>query len=167
MIQEVQEQRFLEGFAVGELTSRLEHTAPLHFKEWIPTSQVNLLKGVLYRYNYAIIGISTHPSQPDQILLEAEKTANGARLDLVQAFLDDDRFIEGLKAGSLAGLLRYSHPPHVEQWVQSYSLGLLRQIIDDNGYVMTTLEEHPSNLNLVRVVAQPAAERLPRPRLKN
>ncbi len=153
MRQGIHEQSFLEGFAVGELTGRLKHEAPFQLKQWVPLARLSDFKGVLRKYNYSIIGLSAHPSDPNQVLIVAEKMAEGTNRNLIQTFTKDNRFIDGWEAGCLASLLRYAQPKQIEQWVQIHNLDVLQQIIDQYQYVITSMRVHPEDKRWMMLVA--------------
>jgi hypothetical protein len=153
MLQGVQEKSFLDGFAVGELEARLKYSPTRQLKQWIPAEQINLLKGVLQKYNYTIVGISTHPSNSDEVLIVADKFAEGKNPNLRHAFLQDDRFMDGWKAGYLASLLRYKKPDQVEQLITVSDLDFLQAIIEEHRYVITSQSPHPINKNLITITA--------------
>lgn len=155
MLKGIQEQSFLDGFAVGELTGRLKHEAPSQLKQWIPLANLNDFQGVFRKYNYSIVGITAHPSEPDQLLITANKIAEGINRKIIQTFAKDDRFIDGWEAGCLAGLLRYGKPQRVEDWVQIHNLVVLRQILDEYKYIITVLRPHPDDHKWTLLVAQP------------
>jgi hypothetical protein len=154
MLQEIQEQSFLDGFAVGELTGRLKHEAPAQLKQWIPLARLSDFKGVFRKYNYSLVGITGHPSEPDQILIVADKVAEGTNPKLIQAYARDNRFIDGWEAGSLASLLRYGQPEQVEQWVQIRNLDVLQQVVDESQYVIISMNIHPEDQRWTMLVAR-------------
>lgn len=154
MLQEIQEQSFLDGFAVGELTGRLKYEAPAQLKQWIPLARLSDFKGVLRKYNYSLVGVTGHPSEPDQVLIVADKVAEGTNPKLIQAYARDDRFIDGWEAGSLASLLRYGQPEQVEQWVQIRNLDVLQQVVDEYQYVITSMNIHPEDKRWTMLVAR-------------
>lgn len=153
MLQGIQEQSFLEGFAIGELTGRLKYEEPSQLKQWIPLARLRDFKGVLRKYNYSIVGISVHPSDPNQVLISAEKMVEGTNRKMIQAFAKDDRFIDGWEAGCLASLLRYTQPERVEQWVQIRNLDALQQILDQYQYAIASMRIHPEDKRWVMLVA--------------
>ncbi len=153
MLQEIQGQSFLDGFAVGELTGRLKHEAPSQVKQWIPFARLNDFKGVLRKYNYSIVGVTGHHSKPDQILIVADKVAEGTNPKLIQAYARDDRFIDGWEAGCLASLLCYGKLGRVEQWVQIHNLDVLQQVVDEYKYIVTSMRAHPEDKRWIMLVA--------------
>ncbi len=153
MLKGIQEHSFLEGFAIGELTGRLKHEAPSQLKQWIPLARLSDFKGVLRKYNYSIVGLSAHPSDPNQLLIVAEKMAEGTNRQLFQAFTKDKRFIDGWEAGCLASFLRYGQPQQLEQWVQIHNLDVLQQIMDEYHYVITSMRVHPEDKRWMMLIA--------------
>ncbi|MCL6434840.1 MAG: hypothetical protein K6T90_11615 [Leptolyngbyaceae cyanobacterium HOT.MB2.61] len=145
MLQGIQEPVFWDGFAVGELTGRLKHQAPKQIKEWISLSRLNDIKGTLRKYNYTITGVTAHPSNPSQVLMIAEKTAGGTNPNLVQAFTQSDRFMDGWEAGCLYSQLRYEQPVQIEQWVKINNLDAIQQVLDQHGYTITSMRIHPQD----------------------
>jgi hypothetical protein len=154
MVQGTQEQIFLDGFAVGELTGRLTHQVPGQFKEWISLSQLNDFKGVLRKHNYSITGLTADPEDPTRVLMVAEKTAEGTNQNLVQAFTYSDRFMDGWEAGCLHSQLRYGQPEQVEQWVKINNLDAIQQVLDEHGYAISSMRIHPEDKRWTMMSAQ-------------
>jgi predicted TPR repeat methyltransferase len=154
MPQETQAQSFADGFAVGELTGRLKYQAPQQFKEWITLAKLQDFRGVLQKYNYSITGVTIHPSDSEQILIVAEKTAEGTNPHLIQAFGKGDRFMDGWATGCLVGLLRYTQPECIEEWVKVENLDAIQQVVDECGYEIKTMKLHPEKKQWIALVAQ-------------
>lgn len=165
MLQGIQEQSFLDGFAVGELTGKLKHEAPVQVKQWIPLARIKEFTGVLRTSNYSLVGVSAHPSDPEQLLIVAEKIAKGKNPNGIQAFAKnkhfiygsfakDKHFIEGWEAGCLASLLRYRKPDLVEEWVQINNLDVIQQITEQYKYVITFMRSHPQDKRWKLLVAK-------------
>jgi hypothetical protein len=154
MVEGTQVQSFLDGFAVGELTGQLKHTEPAQVKKWVSLPKLKDFKGVLQKYNYTIVGVSTHPDEPDRILMTAEKRTPGTNPELIQAFARDNYFMDGWEAGCLAGLLRYKQPEKLEEWVRIRNLDALQQVIDEHGYMILSLRIHPEDKRWTMLVAQ-------------
>lgn len=142
MPQGIQEQSFLDGFAVGQLTGRLKHQAPDQLKEWVPLAKLNDFKGVLRKYNYSITGLTADPSDPTQVLMVAEKMAPGTDENLVQAFTQSDRFMDGWATGCLHSFLHYVQPKQVEEWVKLNNLDAVQQVLEEYGYKISSLQVH-------------------------
>lgn len=156
MLQGIQEQSFLDGFAVGELTGRLRHEAPVQVKQWIPLARIKEFTRVLRTYKYSLEGVSAHPSDPEQLLIVAEKIAEGKNPNWIQALAKDKHFIygslakdkhfiDGWEAGCLASLLHYRKPDLVEEWVQINNLDVIQQITAQYQYVITFMRSHPED----------------------
>ncbi|MEB3181295.1 MAG: hypothetical protein VKL59_20010 [Nostocaceae cyanobacterium] len=154
MVEGTQVQSFLDGFAVGELTGQLKHTEPAQIKKWMPLQKLKDFKGVLQKYNYSIVGIGSHPSQPDTVLMTAKKTSAGTNPKFIQAVARDNHFMDGWEAGCLAGLLRYKRPEMVEEWVRLRNLEALQQVIDEHGYMVLSVRVHPEDKRWMLLVAQ-------------
>jgi hypothetical protein len=154
MLQEVQDKSFVSGYMVGQLEAQLKYAPPLEFKQWIPSDQVNLLKGLLQKHHYTITGVNTHPDYEDQVLISAVKIAAGTNPGLFPAFLRDDVFMNGWKLGFLSGLLGYKKPEQIEQLISVDNLNLLNQILEENGYTITSQFPHSVNQNLISLTAQ-------------
>lgn len=154
MIQGIQEPSFLAGFAIGELTGQLKYQAPAQIKLWIPLDQLKDYTGVLQKYHYSLIGITAHPSEPNQVLLVADKVADGTAPQLIQAFAKSDRFMDGWAAGCLAGLLRYLRPEELEESVRIENLEAIQQLLDQHGYQLTSLRIHPQDQRWTQLTAQ-------------
>ncbi len=145
---------FLDGFAVGELTSRLKYQAPSQIKEWIALDKLNNFKGTLRKYNYSITSLTADPTDASKVLIVAEKTAEGINRSLVQAFTQSDRFMDGWEAGCLHGLLHYGQPAKVEQWVKINNLDAIQKVLDEHHYVITSLRIHPEDKRWTMLNAQ-------------
>ncbi len=152
-MQQIQEQSFLDGYAVGELTGRLKYEAPLQVRHAVPLVRLKDCKGVFQKYNYTITGVHAHPSDSEQVLIVADKTAEGIDPTIVLAFAKDDLFMSGWGVGRLAGQLRYAQPDQVEEWVQVERLNLIQQILDDCGYTLTSLRIHPEKPQWASLIA--------------
>jgi hypothetical protein len=153
---EVQEFGFSEGFAVGVFTGRLKHEAPIQIKEWVALAQINDFKGTLRKYNYTISGVTAHPTDSTQVLLTAEKTAEGTNSKLVQAFTHSDRFMDGWEAGCLDSLLRYGNPEQLEQWVKINNVDAIQQVLDEHHYTIKSMRIHPQDKRWTMVTAAKA-----------
>jgi hypothetical protein len=154
MVEGIQDRHFLDGFEIGKFTSKLKHQAPSQIKQWIPLSKLKDFRGVLQKYNYTISGITTHPTDAEQVLLVADKVADGTDPNLVQAFAKSEQFMHGWEAGSLAGLLKYTQPDRVEEWVKIENLNAIQQVMDEHGYVITSLRIHPEYQKWSQLTAQ-------------
>ncbi len=153
MVRGIQQQSFGDGFAVGEFTSQIKYAAPPEIKKWLPVAKLNDFKVALQKHNYSIVGVSVHPCNSDQVLIAAKKTAPGTNPNLVQVLAKDKHFMDGWEAGSLAGLLRYKQPERVEQWVQAHNMDALQQVIDEYGYIISSVLTHPQDKKWAMLVA--------------
>jgi hypothetical protein len=158
MSSQVHEAGFEDGFALGELTGRLKHESPVQIRQWLPLDRVNDFKGVLRKYNYSITGLTAHPTESNQVLMVAEKTAGGTNPKLVQAFTQGDRFMDGWEAGCLHGLLHYTQPAQVEQWVKVTNLDAIQKVLDENNYAIVLMRIHPQDKRWVMVTAHKSEE---------
>lgn len=157
MTQDTQEQSFSDGFALGELTGRLKHSAPVQLREWVPLSRLQDIKKVLQKYHYSLTGLHSDPADPSQVLVIADKHAAGSHSKLMQMYARDQRFMDGWEAGFLSSLLRYAQPPRVEQWAQVRNLTALQQVIDEHHYVIVSLRVHDEDERWVMLTAHPTA----------
>jgi hypothetical protein len=154
MPESIREYTFLDGLAVGELIGRLKHQEPAELKLWAALEQLQDFKAVLRKYNYSISGVTSHPSQPNQVLLSAEKIAAGTDPELMLAFARSEEFMNGCEVGCLVGQVRYTQPDQVDEWVRVNNIDAIRDIINDLGYVITTLQLHPQYNKWMQLVAQ-------------
>mgnify|MGYP000181253756 CR=1 FL=1 len=154
MEQIIEEQSFADGFAVGELTGRLKHQAPSHLKEWVALDKIKDFKSVLRKYCYRITGVSAHQSDSNQVLLTAEKFADGVDSKMILAFANGDRFMDGWEAGCLAGWLRYTQPEAVEEWVKVTNMDAIQTVVDEYGYGIKALQLHPEYKKWIQLTAQ-------------
>lgn len=154
MRQDVQEQSFADGYTVGALMGRLKYQAPTQIKEWFALEKLKDIKGTLRKYHYSISAITAHPSDSTQVLIVADKIADGTDPTLIQAFAKDDRFMDGLAAGCLDGLLRYSQPQEIEEWVRVDNLDAIQRIVDDHGYTISSFRVHSDNKQWVLMMAR-------------
>jgi hypothetical protein len=161
MAEGIHDRSFLDGFEIGEFTGKLKHQAPQQIKQWIPIAKLKDFKGVLQKYNYTISGITSHPSDSEQVLMVADKIAEGTNPNLVQAFTKGDQFMHGWEAGNLAGLLRYTQPDQVEEWVKVENLDAIQKVVDEYGYTITSLRIHPEYKKWTQLVAQRSEQRVP------
>jgi len=154
MLQEIQDQSFLEGFVIGELTGRLKHQAPSQVDEWISLDKIEDFKSVFRKYNYSITGLSAHPSDTNQILITATKIDEGTNSREILAFGKDDNFMDGWHVGYITGMMRYDQPNQWEEWVKLTNLRAIERVMDEYGYVITALRNHPENQNWTLLTAQ-------------
>ncbi len=155
MTQRTHEPSFLEGLAVGELTGRLQHEAPDQVKQWVPLGSLKEARGALRKHHYSLVGVTAHPSDPDQVLLVADKLAPGTDPNLLQILARDERFFDGWEVGCLVGLLRYGRPERLEQWVQIRNLDEIQAALDEHHYGITSMRIHPEDKRWTLVIAQP------------
>lgn len=154
MVQEIQDQNFLDGFAVGEFTGRLKYQTPLQIKEWVPLDKIKNFKSVLRKYNYSITGVSAHLSDPNQVLLAADKIAEEPNHKMILAFASGDIFMDGWEAGCLSMMLRCLQPEQVNEWVKVSNLDAIQKVVDKCGYAITSLHIHPEYKKWAQLVAQ-------------
>ena len=153
MQQEVGVQLFLDGLAVGELTGRLKYDAPAQLKLWVALSKLGDFKGVLQKYNYQMTGLTAHPSDPDQVLIVAEKGEKGTNPQIVLSFAKGDRFMDGWHTGCLSAMLHYTRPEQFEEWIKVDNLDAIQRLLDKHHYTISSLRVHPEDKKWLLVVA--------------
>lgn len=160
MQQQTQTQSFWDGFAIGELTGRLKYESPAQIRQSLPLASLKDYRALLQKYQYSIVGINAHPSEPDQMLIVAEKTAEGTNPSIILAFARDDDFMNGWAAGCLSGRLQFTQPDRVEEWVRHDNLGAVQRVLDECEYVITGLRVHDENKKWSLITAQRQTEKV-------